>query len=150
MTALADQIDAAFKEALKSRDTLRLSILRLLRTALKNREVERRGPLEEAEVLAVIRGLVRQGQEAAEQFEKGDRRDLAQKEQAELAVLQGFLPPSVSETEIRAAVDEVIREVGAAGPQDLGRVMKPALARLAGRAEGQQVRAIVQRQLAAI
>jgi uncharacterized protein YqeY len=150
MIFLGEQIDDGFKEALKSRDTIRLSILRLLRTALKNRAVERRGPLDDAEILAVIRGLIRQSQEAIEQFEKGGRPDLAEKERTEMAVLKGFLPPAAPETEIRAVVEEIIREVRAVGPQDLGRVMKPALARLAGRAEGQQVRAVVQECLAPV
>ncbi|MBI5584309.1 MAG: GatB/YqeY domain-containing protein [Deltaproteobacteria bacterium] len=147
MSSLGEQIDAGFKEALKSRDGVRLSILRLLRTSLKNREVEQRGPLEESEIRTVIRGLIRQGQEAVEQFEKGGRPELAEKEKAEMEILKGFLPPAASETEIRALVDQVIQEVRAVGPQDLGRVMKPVLARLAGRAEGQQVRTIVQEQL---
>ena len=150
MSSLGEQIGAGFKEALKTKDPVRLSILRLLRAALKNREVERRGPLEEAEVLAIIRGLIRQGQEAVDQFEKGGRPDLAEKERAEMEILNGFLPPAASEKEIRVLVDQVIREVQAAGPQDLGRVMKPVLARIAGRAEGQRVRAIVQEQLAAV
>jgi uncharacterized protein len=148
MIALGEQIAAAFKEALKSQDPIRLSILRLLRASLKNREVERRGPLEESEIQTVLRGLIRQGQEAVEQFEKGGRPDLAEKERAEIEILKGFLPALVSETEIRSVVETVIREVGAVGPRDLGRVMKPVLARLAGGAEGQQVRAIVQKQLA--
>jgi uncharacterized protein YqeY len=150
MSSLGEQIDADFKGALKSRDAARLSILRMLRTSLKNREVERRGPLDESEIRTVIRGLVRQGQEAVDQFEKGGRPDLAEKERAEMEILNGFLPPAASETEIRALVDQVIQEVGAVGPQDLGRVMKPVLNRLAGRAEGQRVRTIVSEQLAAV
>jgi uncharacterized protein YqeY len=150
MTPLEAQIDAGFKEALRSRDTERLTILRLLRAALKNREVERRGPLTEAEVVSIIRGLIRQGQDSVTQYEKGGRNDLAEKERKEIAVLNALLPAAPSAGEIRSLVDQIIAEVQATGPRDLGRVMKPVMSRLAGRADGQVVQTIVKEKLAAV
>lgn len=150
MISLGEQIEAGFKEALKTQDKGRLSILRLLRASLKNREVERRGRLDEAEVISVVRGLIRQGKEAIDQYEQGGRSDLVDKEKKEIEILNGFLPPSVSEAEIRTLVDRIILEVQAVGLSDLGRVMKPVMTRLAGRVEGQQVQTIVKEKLSAV
>lgn len=149
MTSLGEQIETGFKEALKTQDKARLSILRLLRASLKNREVDRRGRLADSEVVAVIKGMIRQGREAIEQYQQGGRADLADKERKEIDILNTLLPAAASDAEIAAVVDQIIQEVQAAGPQDLGRVMKPVLAHFAGRADGRQVQALVKAKLSA-
>jgi uncharacterized protein len=146
---LIDLIEESFKGALKTQDKTRISILRMLRAALKNKQVERRGPLDDMDVLAVIRVLVRQGKESIEQFEKGGRQDLAAKEKAELEILKVFLPSQASETEIDQILEQVIQEVQALGIKDMGKVMKTVMTRLAGRADGQTIQSKVRQKLSA-
>lgn len=145
-----EAIDAAFKEALKVQDKRRISALRLLRTALKNREVEKRGPLDDGEVIAVIRGLIRQGEDAIRHFEAGRRADLAEKEKGELEVLSGFLPPQASPEEVEETIDRAIRETQAGGLKDMGKVMKAVMAVLSGRADGQSLQARVKEKLSSL
>jgi uncharacterized protein YqeY len=145
--SLGQEIEESFKGALKAQDKNRLSALRMLRAALKNKEVEKRRKLEEPEILSVIKGLIRQGKEAIEQFEKGDRQDLADKEKAEVKIYSAFLPAQATLEEIEACVNQSILEVQASGIKDMGKVMKSAAARLAGRAEGQTIQAIVKQKL---
>jgi uncharacterized protein YqeY len=144
---LMQDIEAGFKTALKTQDKMRLSALRMLRAALKNKEIERRGKLEDAEIINVIKGLIRQGKEAVEQFEKGGRADLSEKEKAEIEIFSGFLPLQATPLEIEATIDQMILELKASGVKDMGKVMKAAMARLAGRAEGQTIQAIVKQRL---
>jgi uncharacterized protein len=146
---LIDLIQESFKSALKTQDKTKISTLRMLRAALKNKQVERRGPLDEMDVVAVIKVLVRQGKESIEQFEKGGRQDLAAKEKAELEILKVFLPSQASETEIDQIIEQVIQEVQAVGIKDMGKVMKTVMTRLAGRADGQTVQTKVRQKLSA-
>ena len=113
--SLMPEIEEQFKTALKTQDKPRLSALRMLRSALKNKEVERRGKLEDPEILSVIRGLIRQGKEAIEQFEKGGRLDLSEKEKAEIKIFSGFLPAQATPSEIEEIVDQIILESRPAG-----------------------------------
>ena len=145
--SLTQHIEENFKEALKAQDKFRLSALRMLRSALKNKEVEKRRKLEDPEILAVIKGLIRQGKESIEQFEKGNRPDLAEKEKAELKIYSTYLPPQATQAEIEECINQSILEVQASGIKDMGKVMKSATARLAGRAEGQTIQAIVKQKL---
>lgn len=145
--SLMQQLEENFKEALKAQDKFRLSALRMLRSALKNKEVEKRRKLEDPEILAVIKGLIRQGKESIEQFEKGNRQDLAEKEKAEVEIYSAYLPAQATLAEIEACIDQSISEVQASGIKDMGKVMKSAAARLAGRAEGQTIQAIVKQKL---
>lgn len=145
--SLAQEIEDRFKEALKSQEKTRISALRMLRSALKYKEVERRRPLEDPEVVSVIKGLIRQGKESIDQFEKGGRQDLAEKERAELAVIHPFMPAQATAAEIEELIDQIIFELQASGIRDMGKVMKSATARLAGRAEGQTIQAIVKQKL---
>jgi uncharacterized protein len=145
--SLIQEIEEHFKQALKSQDKLRISALRMLRAAIKNKEVERRGKLEDQEVLSLIRGLIRQGKEAIEQFEKGGRPDLAEKEKAELELYMAYLPVQAGSSEIEETISQVIRETQASGLKDMGKVMKGAMARLAGRAEGQTIQTVVKQKL---
>jgi uncharacterized protein len=148
--SLTQQIEENFKEALKAQDKFRLSALRMLRSALKNKEVEKRRKLEDPEILAVIKGLIRQGKESIEQFEKGNRPDLAEKEKAEVKIYSVYLPAQATLAEIEACIDQSILEVQASGIKDMGKVMKSAAARLAGRAEGQTIQAIVKQKLSSL
>lgn len=144
---LTQEIEDSFKTALKSQDKIRTSALRMLRAAIKNKEVERRGKLEDSEIIPVIKGMIRQGKEAVEQFEKGGRPDLAEKEKAELAIFAAFLPAQATPDEIEESIRQIIQETKASGIKDMGKVMKTAMARLAGRAEGQTIQAIVRQKL---
>jgi uncharacterized protein len=145
--SLIQDIEEGFKKALKTQDKVRLSALRMLRAALKNKEIERRGKLEDPEIISVIKGLIRQGKESVEQFEKGGRLDLSEKEKAEIEIFSGFLPIQAAPLEIEENINQIILELNASGLKDMGKVMKAAMARLAGRADGQTVQAIVKQRL---
>lgn len=145
--SLQEEIDAAFKAALKGQDPIKLATLRMLRTALKNRAVELRRPLTDAEILAVINNQVKQRREASAEYKRGGRPDLAHKEEEELQFLLSFLPTQLSGAELERELTAIIAEVGATGPGDLGKVMKAAMARLTGRADGKEVNALVRRLL---
>lgn len=131
--ALSERIQKELTEAMKSKDELRLSVLRMVKTALKNKEVEKIRPLEEAEAVAVLQTLVKQRRESVEQFTRGGRADLAEKETKEIAILEGYLPAAPSEAELEAAIREAIAETGATSPKQMGAVVKAARARLAGK-----------------
>lgn len=148
--SLMPTIEENFKKALKSQDKIRTSALRMLRAALKNKEVERRGKLEDQEIHSVIKGLIRQGKEAIEQFEKGGRTDLAEKEKAEVVIYSAFLPDQATPEEIEESINQIILEIKPSGIKDMGKVMKSVMARLAGRAEGQTIQAIVRQKLSSV
>ena len=145
--SLLDKIDHCFKTALKNQDRLNLSTLRLLKTALKNREVRERRALTEAEVVAVITSQVKQRQDSIAEFTRAGRSDLAQQEEEERKFLLSFLPQQLSVEEIRSELAGIISEIQAAGPGDLGRVMKAAMVKLAGRANGKEVNELAKRML---
>ena len=145
--SLIQDIEEGFKIALKTQDKQRLSALRMLRAALKNKEIDRRGKLDDQEIISVIKGMIRQGKESVEQFEKGGRMDLSEKEKAEIEIFSGFLPVQATPLEIEESIVQIIQELEASGIKDMGKVMKAAMARLAGRAEGQTVQAIVKQRL---
>jgi uncharacterized protein len=127
------------KEAMKTKNAPRLSCLRMLKAALKNKQVEKGSPLDDREFEAVVSSMVRKNTESIEEFTKAGRLDLAQKESAEIEILHQYLPEQLTEEQIEQVVREVITEVGASGPKDLGRVMKSAMERLAGKAQGKDV-----------
>jgi uncharacterized protein YqeY len=128
---LVERITQDLTAAMKAQDAARTSTLRLAKAALKNREIEKRGALEDPEAVKVLQGLVKQREDSAEQYAKGNRPELAAKERAEITVLAAYLPAEVSDAEIAAAVRQAIAETGASSAKDVGRVMKPALAVLA-------------------
>ena len=147
--AFIDRISADLVAAMRSKDALKLGALRMAKAALMNREVERARPLEDAEALQVIASLIKQRRDSIEQFDKGGRADLSQKERAEIAVLEVYLPPPVGSADIERAVDEAIGETGATSPKDMGAVMKAVMARLAGaQVDGKVVSELVKRRLA--
>ncbi|MEQ8834662.1 MAG: GatB/YqeY domain-containing protein [Miltoncostaeaceae bacterium] len=147
MSALAERLTADMKDAMRAKDALRLGAIRNARAAVKNAEIEAKGELDDAGVERVLRSLVKQHRESIEQFQAGGREDLVAKEQAEMAVLEEYLPAQMDEAGVEAVVAEVIAAEGATGPKDLGRVMKATMTRLAGQADGGQVRTIAQRLL---
>ena len=147
MISLSERLDQAFKDALKGQQQTALSTLRMLKTAIRNKEVEVKHPLEEAEILAVINTQAKQRRDAAAEYQKAGRQDLASKEEEELSILLSFLPAQLNPEELEAEVVRIITQVGASTPKDLGKVMKTAMAELAGRANGKVVQEIVRRRL---
>jgi len=145
--ALEQKITDDLKDAIKSKDALRVSCLRMLKTAMKNRQVEKRDKLNEEEIQEVITSLVKKGKQAAEEFRKGEREDLAVKEESEVKIFLTYLPEQISPQEIEAHLKEIIAELGAESPRDLGKVMKHAMARLAGKAQGKEVNEIARKLL---
>ena len=146
--SLKDQIAADLKQALIEGDETRKSTLRLLMSVIHNAEIEKNAALDDGAVLAAIAKQVKQRHESAEEFRRGNRQDLVDKEEVEAAILQKYLPPALSAEEIEAAARKVIAEVGAQGPRDMGKVMGPLTAQMRGRADGAEVSAIVRRLLA--
>jgi uncharacterized protein YqeY len=147
MTSLSQRLDQAFKEALKGKQAVALSTLRMLKSAIRHREVDLKRPVTEEELQAVINTQVKQRREAINEYTKAGRPDLANKEEEELSILLSFLPPQLSQGELEEVVSRIIQEVGASSPKDLGKVMKSAMAQLAGRADGKVVQEIVRRRL---
>ena len=145
--SLQEQISAALKDAMRARDEVKMATLRLVLTAIKNREKEARSLLEDQEVISVITTQIKQRRESIEQYRKAGREDLAQTEESELQILQGYMPEQVSAEEISNTLDEIIAEVGAASMKDMGKVMKAAMAKLAGKAEGGAINAMVKEKL---
>jgi uncharacterized protein YqeY len=145
---IAERLDADAKQALRDGDKPRLAVLRRARAAIKNAEIDARGALPEPEAVKVLQGLVKRHRESIEQFAAGGRQDLVDKETAEMAILEGYLPAQLDDAAIEAVVAEVIAAEGVTDAKGLGRIMKPAMARLAGQADGGRVREIAQRLLA--
>ena len=134
---LADQIQKDITAAMKSRDEARLSTLRMVKTALKNKEVEKMAPLDDKEAQQVLSTLIKQRKDSVEQFTKGGRQEMADKESAEIVLIESYLPKAASEAEIAATVKAVIAEMGSPTMKEMGTVMKNAMARFA--AQGQRV-----------
>ncbi|RPJ82867.1 MAG: GatB/YqeY domain-containing protein [Acidobacteria bacterium] len=142
------RIQQEMTDAMKTRQTLRLSVLRGIKTALKNKEIEKVRPLTEVEEIQVLQTLVKQRRESIEQFTKGGRNDLVSQEKAELEILETFLPAAVGRDEIDAAVAAAIDELQAASPKDMGRVMKAVMGRFAGKVvDGKMVNELVRAKL---
>jgi hypothetical protein len=146
--ALKDQLDADLKAAMKEKDTLKLSVVRMVKSAVKYREIEVGKPLEDAEVLGVMAIEVKRRRDSADQYRSGGRPELAEKEEQEIAILQRWLPSQLSPAELQSKVDEAIAKVGAQGPKDMGAVMKALLPEVQGRAEGKAVSDLVKARLA--
>ena len=145
--ALKDQLDADLKSAMRDKDTVKLSVVRMLKSAIKYREIEAMKPLDEAGVLQVISGEIKRHRDSVEQYRAGHRQDLVDKEEAELTVLQAWLPPQLTEAELKAKVDAAVQAVGAKGPKDMGAVMKALLPEVQGKADGKLVSELVKARL---
>lgn len=145
---LQTQLNDAMKEAMKAKDSLRLNAIRLIKTAVKNREIDERRELGEQEVIAVLSSLVKQRKESAQVYRENGRQELAEKEELELAVIQSFLPAQLDEAGIRQLIEAAVAETGAASPKDMGKVMKIVSAQTLGRADGKLVSELVKARLA--
>jgi uncharacterized protein YqeY len=145
--SLYQQLDQALKTALKSQQPVAASTLRMLKSAIRYREVELKRSLSEDELLAVVATQAKQRRETVAEYTKAARPDLAKKEEEELSILLSFLPKQLSNEACEAEVSGIIAELGASGPKDLGRVMKAVMARLAGRADGKVIQEMARRRL---
>ncbi len=129
---LVDRIQQDLTSAMKTKDELRLSVLRMVKTALKNKQVEKMAALEDAEAVQVLSTLIKQRRDSIEQFTQGGRADLAGKEQKEIAIIEQYLPARASDAEVDVAIAAAIAETGARSPKEMGAVMKSVMARLKG------------------
>jgi len=145
--ALIEIIDSDLKQALKDRDEQRVSTLRMLSAALKNKKIELRSELKDDDVLAVLKTQVKQLKDSLASFEQGGRDDLVTKAKLELKVLQKYMPEAMSSDELEAIVKGVIEETGAAGKQDMGKVMGAVMGKVAGKADGGDVKQMVEKLL---
>ncbi|MGQ9654127.1 MAG: GatB/YqeY domain-containing protein [Thermodesulfobacteriota bacterium] len=148
MTTLSERIQEELVRAMRLQDKHKVSALRMIRAALQNREIDKRAPLSDAEVIETLSSLVKKAKESIEQFRLGGRTDLVSKEENELQIILSFLPKQMEEAEIREHIRSVIRELGAEGPKDLGPVMKSAMVGLKGRADGKLVQQLAREILA--
>jgi uncharacterized protein YqeY len=132
---------------MKAGDKLRLSTIRMIRSALKNKEIELRRKLGDEDVVKAIQAMVRKGEESVEQFQAGGRMDLVEKEKKEIEILKSFLPQLLSQEEIVTIIDQSIQETQASSPKDIGKVMKSVLAKIGGKADGRLVNRLVKEKL---
>ncbi len=144
---LEERLVDEMKQAMKANDKLRLSTIRMIRTAIKNKEIEQRKKLDDDVIQKVIQGMVRKGEESVEQFKLGGRMDLVEKETKEIEILKSYLPKPLSQEEILKIIDQTIEETQASSLKDLGKVMKSVLPKLGGKAEGALVNQLVKERL---
>jgi uncharacterized protein len=144
---LEERLIDEMKEAMKSSDKLRLSTIRMIRSAAKNKEIEQRQKLNDEDIQRVIQGMIRRGEDSLEQFRAGGRMDLVEKESKELEILRSFLPQSLSQEDILKIIDQSIEEVQASSLKDLGNVMKSVMPKLQGKADGKLVNQLVKQRL---
>ena len=147
MPALTERIRTELTESMKARDAARTSTLRMLQSALKNEQIDKGHELSDEEAQAVIRRAVKQRQDSIEQYEKGGRPELAEKERAEMKLLEVYLPAQMSDADVEAAVRQTIDSVGATSKKDSGRVMKEVMAKYKGVVDGRKVQEILGRVL---
>ena len=148
--SIPEQIQKDLTAAMRAREELRLSTLRMVKAAFKNKEVEKRGPLEDKEAVAVLGTLIKQRKDSIEQFTRGGRQELAEKEAAEIRIIESYLPRAAGEEEVVSIVRAAIAEMGSPTMKDMGSVMKNTMARFAAagsRVDGKQVSDIVKREL---
>jgi len=145
--SLEERLLDEMKQAMKTSDKLRLSTIRMIRTAVKNKEIEQRQKLDDDSIVRVIQGMVRKGEESIEQFKLGGRVDLVEKETKEIEILKSYLPKPLSQEEILKIIDQTIEETKASSLKDLGKVMKSVMPKLGGRAEGAIINQLVKERL---
>ncbi|HYK91046.1 MAG TPA: GatB/YqeY domain-containing protein [Acidobacteriota bacterium] len=145
---LRDRINEDLTAAMKARQAERLSVLRMMKSAVKNKEIEIRAELDDGQCMQVFSTLIKQRRDSVEQFTRGGRSDLADKEAAEIKIIEQYLPAGVTDEQIMEMVDQVVRETGATSAKDLGRVMKECMARFAGKlVDGKKVNSLVKSRL---
>ncbi len=145
--SLDERLVEEMKQSMKSNDKLRLSTIRMIRSALKNKEIELRKKLEDEEIVKVIQAMVRKGEEAVEQFQTGGRLDLVEKEKREIEILKSFLPQPMSQEEILKIIDQTIQETQASSAKDIGKVMKSVMPKIGGKADGKLINQLVKERL---
>jgi uncharacterized protein len=147
--SLRDRLTEDLKLAMKARDQLRMDVIRMIKAAVLNKEVELKKDLDDAEMSRIMTTMIKQRKESVEQFEKGQRAELAAKERQEISIIETYLPKALSAEELAQAVNAVIRETGATSAKDMGLVMKAVMARLAGQSlDGKSVSDLVRSKLA--
>ncbi len=144
---LEERLVDEMKQAMKANDKLRLSTIRMIRTGIKNKEIEQRKKLDDDVILKVIQGMARKGEESIEQFKLGGRMDLVEKETKEIEILKSYLPKPLSQEEILRIIDQTIEETHALSLKDLGKVMKSVMPKLGGKAEGGLINQLVKERL---
>jgi len=151
-TVLRDQINDALKEAMKAKNERAVSTLRMVNSTLKNADIEARGggkgPLDDAAVLSLLQKMIKQRQESVELYKKGGREDLVRQEEEEIAIISGYLPKQMSEPEMKAAIEAAVKETGAAGMKDMGKVIGVLRGKYAGQMDMARASAMVKAQLA--
>lgn len=145
---LKEQLDAAMKDAMRAKDSLRLNAIRMVKTAIKNKEIELIAQLDDQGVIGVMSTLAKQRKESAVAYREGNRLDLAEKEEKELAVIHEFLPQQLGESELKALIEAAVAEAGASSAKDMGKVMKLVTPQTTGRADGRLVSEMVKARLA--
>jgi hypothetical protein len=145
--SLEERLVEEMKLAMKSNDKLRLSTIRMIRSALKNKEIELRKKLEDEDVVKVIQTMLRKGEESVEQFQTGGRMDLVEKEKKEIEILKSFLPQPFSPEEILKMIDQSIQETQASSLKDIGKVMKSVMPKIGGKADGKLINQLVKERL---
>lgn len=145
--SLDERLVEEMKQAMKSNDKVRLSTIRMIRSALKNKEIELRKKLEDEDIVKVIQVMVRKGEESVEQFQAGGRMDLVEKEKSEIEILKSFLPQPLSQEEILKIIDQSIQETQASSPKDIGKVMKSVIPKIGGKADGKLINQLVKERL---
>jgi len=145
--SLEERLVEEMKQAMKSNDKLRLSTIRMIRSALKNKEIELRKKLEDEDIVKVVQVMVRKGEESVEQFQAGGRMDLVEKEKREIEILKSFLPQPLSQEEILKIIDLSIQETQASSPKDIGKVMKSVIPKIGGKADGKLINQLVKERL---
>jgi uncharacterized protein YqeY len=144
---LEEKLLEEMKKAMKTNDKIRLSTIRMIRSSSKNKEIELRRKLEDEDIIKVIQGMVRKGEESVEQFQAGGRNDLVEKEKMEIEILKSFLPQPIPQEEIIKIIDETIQETQSSSLKDLGKVMKAVMPRLGGKADGKVINQLVKERL---
>ncbi len=144
---LEERLIEEMKQAMKSNDKLRLSAIRMIRSALKNKEIELRKKLEDEEAAKVIQAMVRKSEESVEQFQAGGRTDLVDKEKKEIEIMKSFLPQPLSQEEILKIIDQSIQETQASSMKDIGKVMKLVMPKIGGKADGKLINQLVKERL---
>jgi uncharacterized protein len=150
MSSLVERITTDLTAAMKAQDAARVSVLRMAKAALKNKEIDKKAPLDDAEAARVVQGLVKQREDSIEQFARAGRQELVDKETAEIGVLKAYLPQEASEADVAAAVEQAVTETDASSAKDMGKVMKAALAALAAGGkpvDGRKVNEAVRKRL---
>lgn len=148
--SLKQKIDKDLKQALKSKDSLRLGVLRMLKSEIRYKEIEKGSELSSDEMVSVLSSSVKRRKDSIQQFEKGGREDLVSQEKAELEVILGYMPEQLSEEKLIEIISQAIKEINATGPSDLGKVMKSVMTQVKGKADGKMVNQLVSSHLQSI